>query len=37
MSTARPELPYQCVSQAKSQDETRLVGGRSNVTAWSRI
>ena len=21
-STARPELPYPCVSQAKSQDET---------------
>ena len=21
-STARPELPYQCVSQAKSRDET---------------
>ena len=22
MSTARPELPYPCVSQAKSRDET---------------
>ena len=26
MSTARPELPYPCVSQAKSRVETRLLG-----------
>ena len=26
-STARPELPYPCVSQAKSRDETSRGGG----------
>ena len=26
MSTARPELPYPCVSQAKSRDETSRSG-----------
>ena len=35
-STARPELPYPCVSQAKSRDETSRRGG-GNLTAWSRI
>ena len=33
MSTASPELPYPCVSQAKSRDETSRRG--SNVTARS--
>ena len=35
MSTARPELPYPCNSQASLG--TRLLGGGSNVTAWSQI
>ena len=34
-STARPELPYPCSSQAKSRG--RLLRGGSNVTTWSRI
>ena len=33
MTTARPELPYPCVSQAKSR--ARLSGGGSNVTLQS--
>ena len=33
-STARPELPYPCVSQDKSRDES-LLGGGSNVTVRS--
>ena len=34
-STARPELPNPCNSQAKSR--VRLLGVGSNVMAWSRI
>ena len=33
-STARPELPYPCNSQAKSRDDTSR-GGGSNVTVRS--
>ena len=34
-STARPELPYSCKSQAKSRHETSR--GGSNVTARSHV
>ena len=36
MSTARPELPYPCVSQAKSRDETSRRGKKCDG-AESRI